>query len=220
MILLLILLIFAAAGAGWWKYTFWKKDASPTGPATAQVIRRDFSSTVLATGAVKSQVGSEVKVGAHLGQGDPTFCQYRRFCQTRAGHSRARNCAGNGAGSVPVYDLSHRERCGYLASCGRSWNSGGYAHLHSRAQKRNRSTTGARRTVQGYPPAVSYRILIAGGGRRGRRCRRRDCMLLCTVHSGVLGDSHFLEVGSFCVWIFSDTWGLLRNLPGITGSPS
>ena len=66
MIFFLILLILAAAGAGWWKYTSGKKDTGPVGPATARVIRRDFSSTVLATGAVKSQVGSEVKVGARI----------------------------------------------------------------------------------------------------------------------------------------------------------
>lgn len=65
-ILLLILLILAAAGAGWWKYASSKKDTKPAGPTTARVIRRDFSSTVLATGAVKSQVGSEVKVGARI----------------------------------------------------------------------------------------------------------------------------------------------------------
>ncbi len=35
-------------------------------PATATVERRDFSATVLATGAVKPQVGAEVKVGARL----------------------------------------------------------------------------------------------------------------------------------------------------------
>lgn len=66
MILFLILMILTAAAAGWWKYTSGKKDTGPAGPATAQVIRRDFSSTVLATGAVKSQVGSEVKVGARI----------------------------------------------------------------------------------------------------------------------------------------------------------
>jgi macrolide-specific efflux system membrane fusion protein len=66
MILFLILLILAAAGAGWWKYASGKKDTKPAVPATALVMRRDFSSTVLATGAVKSQVGSEVKVGARI----------------------------------------------------------------------------------------------------------------------------------------------------------
>jgi RND family efflux transporter MFP subunit len=35
-------------------------------PATARVIRRDFSAAVLATGAVRPQVGAEVKVGARI----------------------------------------------------------------------------------------------------------------------------------------------------------
>jgi RND family efflux transporter MFP subunit len=64
--ILMILLMLAAAGAGWWKFASGKKAIKPAGPVTAQVIRRDFSSTVLATGAVKSQVGSEVKVGARI----------------------------------------------------------------------------------------------------------------------------------------------------------
>lgn len=62
----MVLLVLAASGVGWWKYASTTKNAEPTGPATAQVIRRDFSSTVLATGTVKSQVGSEVKVGARI----------------------------------------------------------------------------------------------------------------------------------------------------------
>jgi macrolide-specific efflux system membrane fusion protein len=66
MALVLILLVFTAAGAGWWKYASVKKETGTAGPPIAQVIRRDFSSTVLATGAVKSQVGSEVKVGARI----------------------------------------------------------------------------------------------------------------------------------------------------------
>lgn len=65
-IILLVLIVLAASGVGWWKYASTPKNAELTGPATAQVIRRDFSSTVLATGAVKSQVGSEVKVGARI----------------------------------------------------------------------------------------------------------------------------------------------------------
>ncbi len=65
-IILLIIFILAAAGAGGWMYGFLRNEVKPAGPATAQVLRRDFSSTVLATGAVKSQVGSEVKVGARI----------------------------------------------------------------------------------------------------------------------------------------------------------
>ncbi len=66
LIIPLVLLVLAASGLGWWQYASTAKNAEPTGPVTAQVIRRDFSSTVLATGAVKSQVGSEVKVGARI----------------------------------------------------------------------------------------------------------------------------------------------------------
>jgi macrolide-specific efflux system membrane fusion protein len=64
-LLVSILLICALAGAGWWVLAS-KKEVKSAAPATATVIRRDFSSTVLATGAVKSQVGSEVKVGARV----------------------------------------------------------------------------------------------------------------------------------------------------------
>jgi RND family efflux transporter MFP subunit len=39
---------------------------SNTGQTTAKVVRRDFSSTVLATGAVKPQIGAEVRVGARI----------------------------------------------------------------------------------------------------------------------------------------------------------
>jgi macrolide-specific efflux system membrane fusion protein len=50
----------------WWWYTSSRKEAANSGPVTAKVIRRDFSSTVLATGAVKPQIGAEVKVGARI----------------------------------------------------------------------------------------------------------------------------------------------------------
>jgi len=33
---------------------------------TAKVVRRNLSSTVLATGAIKPQIGAEVKVGARI----------------------------------------------------------------------------------------------------------------------------------------------------------
>jgi len=42
-----------------------RKEDKP-GPATAQVARRTFASTVLATGAIKPQVGAEVRVGARV----------------------------------------------------------------------------------------------------------------------------------------------------------
>jgi macrolide-specific efflux system membrane fusion protein len=63
---LLLIVLLLVAGAGWWKSTSGKKGASPMDPVTARVARRTFSSAVLATGAVKSQVGSEVKVGARV----------------------------------------------------------------------------------------------------------------------------------------------------------
>ena len=64
--ILLILLALALAGAGaWWK--FGRADESANrAPVTARVVRRDLSSTVLATGAVKPQVGAEVRVGARM----------------------------------------------------------------------------------------------------------------------------------------------------------
>lgn len=65
-ILFIILLLASAIGASVWWYASDGKDNGPAAPATARVVRRDFSSTVLATGAVKSQVGSEVKVGARV----------------------------------------------------------------------------------------------------------------------------------------------------------
>ena len=65
-ILFIILLLACATGASVWWYASNSKDNGPAAPATARVVRKDFSSTVLATGAVKSKVGSEVKVGARV----------------------------------------------------------------------------------------------------------------------------------------------------------
>jgi len=65
-ILFIILPLACAIGASVWWYASNSKDNGPAAPATAKVVRKDFSSTVLATGAVKSQVGSEVKVGARV----------------------------------------------------------------------------------------------------------------------------------------------------------
>lgn len=53
-----------AAGLGWQHF---RPSADPAAaPATATVSRRDFTASVLATGAVKPQVGSEVRVGSRL----------------------------------------------------------------------------------------------------------------------------------------------------------
>jgi macrolide-specific efflux system membrane fusion protein len=65
LITILILLVCAAGVAGWWVLRD-NHDSRATALKTARVIRRDFSSVVLATGAVKPQVGAEVRVGARI----------------------------------------------------------------------------------------------------------------------------------------------------------
>ncbi len=66
--LLLFSFALSLAGAGvaaWW----WTTDkAAAVDPATqtTKVIRRDFTSSVLATGSVKPQVGAQVRVGARV----------------------------------------------------------------------------------------------------------------------------------------------------------
>jgi len=60
-----MLLIAISVATLWWAASN-RKASGPAEPATARVIRRDFSSAVLATGAVKPQVGAEVKVGARI----------------------------------------------------------------------------------------------------------------------------------------------------------
>ena len=59
------LIAIGAIGSFWWKP--WR-DAGTDNPSssTTKIIRRDFSSSVLATGAVKAQVGAEVRVGARI----------------------------------------------------------------------------------------------------------------------------------------------------------
>ena len=54
----------AALGVGW-KFVMPTKPPDPA-MTTEKVVRRSFTSTVLATGAVKPQVGSEVRVGSRL----------------------------------------------------------------------------------------------------------------------------------------------------------
>jgi len=58
-----ILIGAAVAGVMWWKAG---QRQPATGPATATAVRRDFASAVQATGAVKPQVGAEVRVGARI----------------------------------------------------------------------------------------------------------------------------------------------------------
>lgn len=50
---------------GWWWLSGTESQGSGR-PATAKVVRKDFSSTVLATGVVRPQVGAEVKVGSRI----------------------------------------------------------------------------------------------------------------------------------------------------------
>jgi len=64
-ILLTMLVISSLAGGIWWKLRYNRKSNEPV-HSTASVIRRDFSSSVLATGAVRPQVGAEVRVGARI----------------------------------------------------------------------------------------------------------------------------------------------------------
>ncbi len=58
-------LLLCIAVAAWWGLAHREKTRASR-PETARVIRRDFSSTVLATGSVKPQVGAEVRVGARI----------------------------------------------------------------------------------------------------------------------------------------------------------
>ncbi|MBN2579671.1 MAG: efflux RND transporter periplasmic adaptor subunit [Pirellulales bacterium] len=53
----------AAVWQGWFPTT--AKTADPAA-VTARVVRRDFTSSVLATGAVKPEIGAEVRVGARI----------------------------------------------------------------------------------------------------------------------------------------------------------
>ncbi|MFO7902893.1 MAG: biotin/lipoyl-binding protein [Pirellulaceae bacterium] len=66
--LLSLLLVASAAtvAGGWWWYADRAASETESGPVTATVARRDFSSSVLATGAVQAQVGAEVRVGARI----------------------------------------------------------------------------------------------------------------------------------------------------------
>ena len=65
--LLTILVLIGALGViSWWWAPWHAGSQEDTGPPTAKVVRRDFSSSVLATGAVQPQVGAEVRVGARI----------------------------------------------------------------------------------------------------------------------------------------------------------
>jgi multidrug efflux pump subunit AcrA (membrane-fusion protein) len=62
---LLLLSAVTIGVAGWW-YARSKPAGVEPATTTATVQRRDFSSSVLATGAVKPRVGAEVRVGARI----------------------------------------------------------------------------------------------------------------------------------------------------------
>jgi HlyD family secretion protein len=64
--LLLVLLAAVVAATAWWLWPLGTAADDDAAPATETVARRDFSSSVLATGAVQAQVGAEVRVGARI----------------------------------------------------------------------------------------------------------------------------------------------------------
>jgi len=66
LVLFLLCLPVVAVPVAWWWYTHRLPGAVESTGSTATVARRDFSSSVLATGAVQAQVGAEVRVGARI----------------------------------------------------------------------------------------------------------------------------------------------------------
>jgi len=64
-LILFIMLLCITAPAVWWVLEQ-KKDAEAAAPKTIQTTRRDVASTVLATGAIRAQIGAEVRVGARI----------------------------------------------------------------------------------------------------------------------------------------------------------
>ena len=64
--IILALLLCAAIGTIWWAFGRNGETKKNSAASTAKVTRRDISSTVLATGSVKPQVGAEVRVGARI----------------------------------------------------------------------------------------------------------------------------------------------------------
>ncbi len=63
--LFILLLICVGTALGFWWFARGRRSAD-LAPAPYKVARRTFASTVLATGAVKPQVGAEVRVGARV----------------------------------------------------------------------------------------------------------------------------------------------------------
>ncbi len=64
--LIVVALAFSVGGVVWWSLSPPAADADAREPVTVQVAHRDFSSTVTAIGAVKPQIGAEVRVGSRL----------------------------------------------------------------------------------------------------------------------------------------------------------
>jgi HlyD family secretion protein len=62
--IVIVLCVVVVTGACW--YWWPRGNQGNPGPAKAKVMRHDLASTVLATGAVKPQVGAEVRVGARI----------------------------------------------------------------------------------------------------------------------------------------------------------
>ncbi len=61
-----LLLLGLGAGAAWWFWPLGTAADVDSAPAPETVVRRDFASSVLATGAVQPQIGAEVRVGARI----------------------------------------------------------------------------------------------------------------------------------------------------------
>ena len=66
LVLFLFLFPVVAVAVGWWWYTHRAPGEVESAASSATVARRDFSSSVLATGAIQAQVGAEVRVGARI----------------------------------------------------------------------------------------------------------------------------------------------------------
>ena len=62
----LCVVVLIIAGLGVWLVLRKNGGSQESGMSTARVIRRDFLSSVLATGVVSAQIGAEVRVGARI----------------------------------------------------------------------------------------------------------------------------------------------------------
>jgi RND family efflux transporter MFP subunit len=60
-----VVMLFCAAGGFWW-YAQPPEDAKAAQPSTAAAAMREFSAAVTAIGAVKPQIGAEVRVGTRI----------------------------------------------------------------------------------------------------------------------------------------------------------